>query len=120
MGRRCRECDSPLAGRSDKKFCSDDCRTAWHNRRYRQELSAAAQLNRILRCNRRILASIYDAGESKVSLSDSRVSGYDSRFFTAAERLPLWRVRYYCYEFSYELRRGRICRLTRHGSAVST
>ncbi len=32
--RHCTECGQRLAGRSDKKFCNDQCRTAWHNKQH--------------------------------------------------------------------------------------
>lgn len=114
MENLCRECAAPLTGRSDKQFCSDACRTAYHNRRYREQGNDTLRINRILSANRRILASLYEAGVRDISLSDNRLSGFDSRYCTAVRRCPLRRTSYRCYEFGYLIAGGRICRITRH------
>lgn len=76
-----------------------------------------SQTNRILRRNRRILSGIFAAGISKISLTDRRVKGFDTSCFTAVKRHLLRREEYYCYEFSYVLAGGRICRLSKHDVA---
>ena len=108
MERVCRECGAPLAGRSDKRFCCDDCRTAYHNRRYREADAVAVRVNRILRLNRRILTALHSAGIQCISLSDSRMGGFDRHYFTAMEKAPLRRAVYHCYEYSFIIRRGRL------------
>ena len=108
MERICRECGTPLSGRSDKQFCSDACRTAFHNRRYNEEGRGATEINRILRLNHRILAALHSAGIRSILLSDSRMKGYDPRYFTAMEKLPLRRPVYHCYEYSFIIRSGRL------------
>ncbi|MBP5506169.1 MAG: hypothetical protein J6X89_08760 [Bacteroidales bacterium] len=111
MERLCRECAAPLAGRSDKQFCCDACRTAWHNRRYRQEQMDLTSVNKVLRHNRKLLARVFKAGLSTIRLSDSRMRGYDIRFFTQVEHHLLRPAQYHCYEFSYVIVLGRICRI---------
>ena len=32
VSKQCLECDEPLFGRVDKKFCNDQCRNAYNNR----------------------------------------------------------------------------------------
>ena len=32
MEKKCLECESPLVGRVDKKFCSDYCRNSYNNK----------------------------------------------------------------------------------------
>jgi hypothetical protein len=39
----------------DKKFCTDQCRTAYHNRRTATSLSQVRTINHVLLSNRRIL-----------------------------------------------------------------
>ena len=115
MERFCRECAAPLAGRSDKQFCSDDCRTAYHNRQYRQEMAHITQTNTILRRNRRILSMVFAAGIRAIRLTDRRLSGFDKGCYTAVRKQFLRREEYFCYEVSYKLSGGRLCHLTRHG-----
>ena len=108
MERRCRECGAPMSGRSDKRFCCDDCRTAFHNRRYHEAAGHVARINRILRLNRRILAALQAAGIRSIPLSDNRMRGYDRRYFTAMEKAPMRRAVYHCYEYSFIIRSGRL------------
>ena len=32
MKKQCPECEDPIIGRTDKKFCSDGCRNSYNNR----------------------------------------------------------------------------------------
>ena len=118
MERICRECGAPLTGRADKCFCSDGCRTAWHNRRYCEQKRPTVTVNGILRRNRALLEAIYTLGVCRIRLSDSRITGYDAHYFTAVERTPLHRPRYRLYEFSFDLRGGWICRLRKEPRAA--
>jgi Uncharacterized protein containing a Zn-ribbon (DUF2116). len=36
----CPVCGNKIVGRSDKKFCTDKCRTFYHNEKYRQDYIA--------------------------------------------------------------------------------
>ena len=113
MERLCRECGTPFTGRSDKKFCSDGCRTSWHNRRYSQMLSRAAAVNRALMRNRRLLEAFYEMGIRSISVDDIRMAGFDRHYYTSVEKPPLRPAVYHCYEFSYVLRRGLLCRIAK-------
>ena len=113
MERVCRECGAPLTGRSDKKFCSSDCRTSWHNRNYSDMLRKAAAVNRVLMRNRKLISAVYEKGIRNISINDIRMAGFDRRYFTSVEKPPLRPSVYHCYEFSYVLRRGRILRLSK-------
>lgn len=118
MENLCRECAAPLTGRSDKQFCSDACRTAYHNRRYRELWHDTVLINRILRENRRILASLFEEGVRDINLSDYRLKGFDSRYCTAVKRYLLGRTAYRCYEYGYSISGGRICRITRYADGA--
>jgi hypothetical protein len=61
-----------------------------------------------LRLNRRILAAVHSSGIRSIPLSDSRMRGYDPRYFTAMEKAPLRRPVYHCYEYSFIIRSGRL------------
>ena len=117
MERYCRECGEPLSGRSDKQFCSDDCRSSYHNRDYNTDTVATSTVNRILRYNRRLLARLYRAGVRSLSLADERLMGYNLRYYTSVDRYMLRPPKYHCYEFSYSIVRGRMCGINKRGSA---
>lgn len=108
--KQCKECGAPLAGRSDKQFCCDGCRTAYHNRLYRTQRLPEAAVECVLRRNRRLLAEVHSAGRGSVRLSDLSRRGFDSRFFTAMEPCGIFGTAvYHCYDYSFTIRLGRIC-----------
>src|SRR3546814_11771683 len=82
MERKCQECGEPVAGRSDKKFCSDQCRTSYHNRVNSSANQLLRQINRILKRNRRILVALNDTGKTIVPVQRLLERGFDFRYFT--------------------------------------
>lgn len=61
----CLECDNPIRGRSDKRFCDDSCRNAYNNRRNSVQETYVRKINSSLRKNRKILQEIL--GEQKMT-----------------------------------------------------
>ena len=76
-------------------------------------LSKAAAVNRTLMRNRKILEAVYDKGIRRISLTDNSLAGFDKRYFTSVETPLLRAAVYHCYEYSYVLRKGRLCRLAK-------
>lgn len=99
--RTCEECGTPLQGRSDKKFCSDQCRSTHNNRRNSEPNKFVRQVNNALRKNRRILDSLNAGGTIKVSAALLKDSGFDFRYFTSSRRAGEGRTCYYCYDQGY-------------------
>lgn len=56
MKGNCLECKAEFRGRTDKKFCSDPCRSAFHNRRNQKPNGVVRLVNRQLGRNYRILS----------------------------------------------------------------
>lgn len=99
--KKCLECLKSLAGRQDKRFCDNHCRSNYHNRLYRDELNQMKKVNKILRRNRRILETIFLSGRSaahKVSLINS---GFDFDFFTHLHDAASGSQYRFCYEYGY-------------------
>jgi hypothetical protein len=59
----CLDCEQPIHGRSDKKFCDDNCRNNFHNHVKQIEDKTLRQINAILKRNRNILLRL-SKGES--------------------------------------------------------
>lgn len=80
--RTCPECGDPFRGRADKKFCSDQCRNAWHNRENRIENNLVRNTINALRRNRKILNDL--CKEDKVVLKKSVLNnqGFDWTYHT--------------------------------------
>lgn len=80
--RFCRECNSPLTGRSDKKFCDAYCKSAFHYRRDREGASFYLQVDRQLKKNRKLLKAHNRAGKSTVRAEVLLALGFHPKFFT--------------------------------------
>ncbi len=100
-GRTCLDCGERIRGRSDKKFCSDQCRNNYNNKLNRDSNNLVRNVHNVLRKNRRILADLFDAGKTRVHKDALVVAGFTFNFFThlvEPEKGPSCR---YCYEYGF-------------------
>lgn len=101
MDKKCLECGEPMQGRSDKKFCSDQCRTTYYNRQNADTTNFMRNVNRVLRKNRKILAGLNPAGKAKVSKGQLLDEGFNFNYFTNVYKTKSGKVYYFCYEQGY-------------------
>ena len=99
----CMACGAPLAGRCDKRFCDDACRSGYHNQKNRQQNRSVSQVNRILIKNRKILADYYTQGKIVLPKQTLQVQGYIFGYCTAIELVKGAGYIHYCYEYGYRL-----------------
>ncbi len=78
----CVECAMTFTGRSDKKFCSDQCRSAFNNRMNSDSTSVMRNVNNILRKNRRILANSLLKDKDKISREKLNQLGFNFKYST--------------------------------------
>ena len=102
MKKSCKECGEPFLGRTDKKFCGDLCRNAYHNKSNGYRNALIRHVNHKLRRNRSILAELYSQEVLKISLEELSFMGFDLRFYTQENRLSNQNYRF-CYDFGYYL-----------------
>jgi len=95
------ECGERIVGRTDKKFCNDHCRTAWHNKLHSDATSYIRNVNNILRKNRRILAELAANGKKKVEAQVLTRLGFEFDYFTNIELSGKGTATHYCYEQAY-------------------
>lgn len=65
----CLECEAPISGRSDKKFCDDFCRNAYNNRRNKDASNLMRQIHTQLRKNYGILKRMALENENQMTTS---------------------------------------------------
>lgn len=99
--KECLQCGDPVRGRSDKKFCCDDCRTAHNNAINRDANNFMSKINRILRSNRRILAHLNPEGKTKVRREKMLTSGFNFNYYTNIYTTKGGRVYKFCYDQGY-------------------
>lgn len=101
MERKCPECGERVTGRSDKKFCSDQCRTSYNNRRNILNNKVLRNVNSILKRNRDILAGINRSGKTTVSGKRLAAEGFNFSYFTNTYTTKAGKTYRFCYEQGY-------------------
>ncbi|MEI9918607.1 MAG: hypothetical protein WDO14_07370 [Bacteroidota bacterium] len=101
MERQCTECGQRIIGRSDKKFCNDQCRTAWHNRLKGEEYIFMKSTNNILKRNRNILASLIDDGRTEIRSVTLTKLGFQFGYFTRTQKDRNGYLSHFCYDVGY-------------------
>lgn len=96
--RKCLECFEQLRGRSDQKFCSDQCRSAYNNKLYIESNNIINAVNRILKKNYFILSTLITEGKTIANKSDLQKKGYRFDHFTCTSTARNSRTNYYCYD----------------------
>ncbi|SDM30879.1 Uncharacterized protein containing a Zn-ribbon [Catalinimonas alkaloidigena] len=99
--RECPQCGTPIVGRIDKKFCSDQCRFLYNNRQKRESEITIGNVNQALRKNRSILKTLNPIGLTEVRREVMVKMGYNFHFFTHVYRTQKGGVYYFCYEYGY-------------------
>ncbi len=99
--RKCIECGYEFFGRSDKKFCSDQCRNTYNNKLKRDVNNYVRSINNTLRKNRRILESLNPKGKAKVHKNKLMLNGFNLDYFTNVYKTKSGKTYYFCYEQGY-------------------
>lgn len=103
MTSSCAECGQSIVGRIDKKFCSDQCRHQFNNRKKRIHEAAILNINQQLRKNRTIIKSLNPVGKTIVRRSILEKMGFSFDFFTHLYRTERGTTYYFIYEYGYAL-----------------
>lgn len=101
MKKTCQECGESFHGRADKKFCSDQCRSSYHNRLNSDSSNFMRNVNNILRKNRRILAELNPHGKAKVPRSKLLESGFNFSYLTNEYITKAGKAYRFCYDQGY-------------------
>jgi predicted nucleic acid-binding Zn ribbon protein len=99
--RKCLDCGDTIRGRSDKKFCSDQCRNNYNNRLNRDSNNFVRNVHGLLRKNRRILSDLYGEGKRTVHKDALYALGYNFSFFTHMIESRDGRRFLYCFEYGF-------------------
>lgn len=99
--RQCLECQIPITGRADKKFCSDSCRNAFNNKMNAEATNLMRNVNSTLGRNRRILKLLNPSGKLKVPRETLLKNGFDFDFYTNSYTTKSGDTYRFCYEQGY-------------------
>ena len=101
MEKLCLDCGAKLLGRSDKKFCSDQCRNNYNNRLNRDQNNYVRNVHAQLRRNRRILSGLYEDGHHRIHRDALVAQGYNFTFFTHLVETKEGLQWSYCFEYGF-------------------
>lgn len=113
MKRICLECGDTIMGRSDKKFCCDTCRNAYHNHRNRDSNNLIRNTHNRLRKNYRILKKLHSKGKNRVTTDILIELGFSFNVFTGvchSENNGTYR---FVYDQGYLLLEDGLCLLVK-------
>lgn len=94
----CIYCQQTFKGRSDKKYCSVDCKNAFNNERRAKEEANICLVNKQLRKNWKIIKTMNPQGMSTVRKSYLVSMGFQFKYFTHIFKSMKGAVYFFCYD----------------------
>lgn len=116
--KHCLTCGHSLRGRIDKKFCDDNCRSVFNNKKHEDEKGLVKKVNHQLLKNRRILAAyVDDANETEMVPKKILFHlGFHFNYFTHTAISKEGTTYYCCYDHAYHVvseQELQICKLSK-------
>ena len=101
----CLQCGAGIIGRSDKRFCSDQCRYLSNNATKQQNQSERRIqiINSVLRKNRSILRQFSPHGKTTIPQQYLELAGFDFSYLTQVYRTQRGNTYHLCYDYGYLL-----------------
>jgi hypothetical protein len=101
LRKECIECGQVFSGRSDARFCSGACRSAYHNRVNSGDRETVVKTNSILKKNRKILAKLNKTGTARVKRTILLTEGFNFSYLTNIYTTSKGKTYKYCYDQGY-------------------
>ncbi len=98
---KCVYCSRLVKGRSDKRFCSPECKSAYHNQQTNPQEEFIKFINRQLRKNRSALKKACPWGKATVRKDFLKQMGMDFKHITHTWRTEHNNLYFFCYDYGY-------------------
>lgn len=102
LPRHCLYCHEPIRGRSDKRYCSDHCRSAAYQQNHLENTTLFRQTHQLLLHNRNILLALYRQKSRRYHRHDLERCGLHIQYCTCVEKMQNGLCRYWNYDFAIE------------------
>jgi hypothetical protein len=101
--RLCLNCHKPVKGRTDKKFCDDNCRNNYNNQLKSTTINLVRNINNALGKNRRILENLFFAGEEMAKTNKDKLlqKGFQFKYITHTYTNKKGNIYFFCYNVGY-------------------
>ena len=103
MDRQCQQCGQGFLGRSDKKFCSNQCRSAWHQSQQLQQDQSMRPILRRLSRNRLLIRRLMADGYTKVGRAHLLELDFNFHYYTHQYKTKGGNTYYFCFDAGYRL-----------------
>lgn len=97
----CRECGRRFTGRTDKVYCSRECKNRHNNRKRSLEERARSEAIKALDRNHEILSSLIAAGAASAGIEELSRIGFDADAVTSQRKGRCGHSECRCYEIVY-------------------
>ncbi len=105
--RACLDCNKPLKGRADKKFCDDYCRNNYNNTQKSKGSHSAyvRSITNTLLKNRKILEEMLPAEKQTINFPQDKLiqRGFVFKYYTHSYTNKNKEVYYFCFDYGYRL-----------------
>jgi predicted nucleic acid-binding Zn ribbon protein len=110
---RCLECGDKISyGRTDKKFCSEECKNRHHNHKSRSDRFIKRKTISVLEKNYEILEGLLKVGVDTIFLSEALLLGFNPAYITSFSRVNHHDV-YACFDITYTMTPSKICSISK-------
>ena len=99
--RKCLECGEPLRGRADQKFCNDQCRNAFNNKKQGHTTKYMRKINRILKNNHSILKDLNADDKTTIYSKKLLKQNFNFSYFTHTYTTRNGSTYFFCYDQGY-------------------
>jgi Ser-tRNA(Ala) deacylase AlaX len=99
----CLQCNKPLKGRTDKKFCGDYCRNTFNNQLKATSNNLVRNINNALGKNKRVLESFFKEEEEIAKTTKEKLieRGFQFKYMTHTYTNKKGNVYFFCYDLGY-------------------
>ena len=100
--KKCLDCGSEIMGRVDKKFCSDGCRNAYHNKTKPESKNLIRNINNRLRKNYKVLdSSKLTDGKTRTTKTRLLDKNFDFDYLTSVYTTKKGTTYFFIYDLGY-------------------
>jgi len=109
--KKCENCGAKVIGRTDKRFCDNECRTEYNNQKTREKVKqmpeCIARIQKTIINNYNILTTLKSRSEQFFSKMYLMELGFSFRYVTSAieQEGTIW---YFCFNQAYIITGDRI------------
>jgi hypothetical protein len=97
----CLNCQTPLSGRTDKRFCDNNCKSAYHNQNPDSNENYIKEINKQLRRNRSALRYACPQGKATVRKDFLEKLGMNFNYNTHSWSSQNGSTYQFCYDYGY-------------------